>query len=95
MLKVPQIKAHWLVHSIPQQGVMLLTEDMNRALHGLLYERVLPLIDGQRSTQDIVNALSSSTEAAKVYFTLMQLEKKRIHPRSCTRCATSPCCTVG
>lgn len=76
MLKVPQIKAHWLVHSIPQQGVMLLTEDMNRALHGPLYERVLPLIDGQRSTQDIVNALSSSTEAAKVYFTLMQLEKK-------------------
>ena len=61
MLQTPQIKTHLSVHIIPGQGALVLTEGSTRALHGTLYEHVLPLVDGRRRTEDIVLALASGS----------------------------------
>ncbi len=55
---------------------MISTERTSRALHGALYEQVLPLIDGKRSANQIVAELAGKADAARVYFALMQLEKR-------------------
>lgn len=75
MLQTPQIKTHLSVHIIPGQGALVLTEGSTRALHGTLYEHVLPLVDGRRRTEDIVLALAPQVDPARVYYALLQLEK--------------------
>jgi len=46
MIRVPSFKAHLKPVIIPDEGVLLLSEDGATALYGKLYERVAPLIDG-------------------------------------------------
>jgi bacteriocin biosynthesis cyclodehydratase domain-containing protein len=75
MIKNPIFKAHYQVSPIPGEGVLLLSEDGAKALHGPIYEAVAPLLDGQHSTDAIVSALAERIDAAKVYYALMLLEK--------------------
>lgn len=75
MLHTPIFKPHLCVEIVPGEGVLLLTEDGAKALHGQLYETLVPLIDGQRSADQIVQALAGQADPAKVYYALMLLEK--------------------
>ncbi len=75
MIRVPSFKAHLKPVIIPDEGVLLLSEDGATALYGKLYERVAPLIDGMHSDDDIACALSGKMDAARVYYALLLLEK--------------------
>lgn len=75
MIKTPAFKAHLRVNIVPGEGVLVLSEDGTTALHGTLYEQLVPLLNGQRSADDIVAALAPQADAARVYYALMSLEK--------------------
>ena len=75
MIHVPCFKPHLTPTVIPGEGVLLLSEDGARALHGRLYERLAPLLDGTRHPDDLVAALAAEFDAAHVYYALMLLEK--------------------
>lgn len=74
MLKHPVFNPHYQVVTIPGEGVLLLSEQGDKALYGPIYEAVAPLLDG-RSPDAIANALAGRIDAAKVYYALMLLEK--------------------
>lgn len=68
-------KAHLRVEIIPEEGVLVLSEDGTRALHGKPYELVVPLIDGAHDADAIADALAGQVEPAKVYYALALLQK--------------------
>lgn len=72
----PRFKARYCVRSIEGAGTMLLTETVPTVLHGRLNEVVCPLVDGVRTTDEIVAALDGRVPAAEVYYTLTLLEKR-------------------
>ncbi len=76
MLKTPVFKAHLKVEIIPGEGVLILSEQSNKALHGGAYEKIVPLLDGQHSSDQIVEALAGQLDAAKVYYVLTIMEAK-------------------
>lgn len=75
MLQRPRFKPHLTPTLIPGEGVLLLSEDGARALHGRLHERLAPLLDGTRDPDALVAALADEFDAAHVYYALMLLEK--------------------
>ncbi len=75
-MKRPIFKPHLHVEPIRDEGVFLLTENSHFVLTGRIYEQVAPLINGERSPDDIVDALSDRVSPAKVYYALSMLEKK-------------------
>jgi len=76
MLNTPVFKAHLHVALISGEGVLILAEESANALHGSAYEKMIPLIDGVRSTDQIVDALAGEVDAAKVYFAMHSMEAK-------------------
>jgi ribosomal protein S12 methylthiotransferase accessory factor len=76
MIHHPQFKDHLHVEAIAGEGVFLLSERGQAVLRGRLYEQVAPLIDGRRSTDDLVEELAGRLSAAEVYHVLRQLGKK-------------------
>lgn len=76
MLNTPAFKAQLHVKIIPGEGVLILSEDAAKALHGGTYEKIVPLIDGRRSTDEIVDVLACQADAATVYYVLNILEAK-------------------
>lgn len=75
MIRYPVFKAHLRVEVLQDEGVLLLSEDTARALHGRLYERLAPLLDGSRSVQQVVNELAPQFDATHVHYALALLEK--------------------
>lgn len=76
MIEQPLFKPHFHVEVIPEEGVFLLTERGHTVLTGRLYEKVVPFIDGRRTSDDICDILADKLPAAEVYYTLNLLEKK-------------------
>jgi bacteriocin biosynthesis cyclodehydratase domain-containing protein len=75
MIKNPIFKTHYQVTLIPGEGVLLLSEDGAKALHGAVYEAIAPLLDGNHDTDAIVDALAGRIDSAKIYYALALLEK--------------------
>jgi methyltransferase (TIGR00027 family) len=75
MLTRPDFKAHLQAHVLPGEGAIILSEEGGRALRGPVYELLVPLIDGERSSDDLAAALAERIAPAKVYYALMLLEK--------------------
>jgi oxazoline/thiazoline synthase len=71
----PVFKPHLQVSVIPGEGVLLLSEERGWALHGKVYELLVPLIDGSRDADAIVDALAGKVDGANVYYALALLEK--------------------
>ena len=76
MLEKPVFKPHFHVEAIPKEGLFLLTEHGHTVLTGRLYECVVPLINGSRSSDDISDSLTDTLSPAEVYYTLNLLEAK-------------------
>ncbi|RDU95495.1 TOMM precursor leader peptide-binding protein [Trinickia dinghuensis] len=76
MIKVPTYKAHLHAASISGEGALILSEDNIWALTGTPYEKIVPLIDGHRSTDEIVDALAGAVDAARVYYAIGQLHEQ-------------------
>lgn len=71
----PVFKPHLQVSVIPGEGVLVLSEEGVRALHGQVYELLVPLIDGSRDADALVDALAGKVDGARVYYALALLEK--------------------
>src|SRR4029079_7373577 len=76
MINIPVFKSHLHVEVIPGEGALVLSEEAARALHGSAYEKIVSLIDGQRSRDEIVDALAGQVDAASVYYVLNGMEAK-------------------
>jgi oxazoline/thiazoline synthase len=76
MLSIPVFKAHLHVEVIPGEGALILSEEASNALHGGAYEKIVPFVDGQRSTDEIVDVLAGQVDAATVYYVLNSMESK-------------------
>jgi bacteriocin biosynthesis cyclodehydratase domain-containing protein len=76
MIGTPVFKAHLHVEVIPGEGVLILSEESAKALHGHAYEKIVPLIDGRHSIDEIVDALAGQVDAARVYYVLNRMESK-------------------
>ena len=66
MINTPVFKAHLHVEVIPGAWVLILSEEAAKALHGSAFEKIVPLIDGQRSMDQIVDALADQVDAVRV-----------------------------
>jgi oxazoline/thiazoline synthase len=76
MINIPVFKSQLHVEVIPGEGALVLSEEAARALHGSAYEKIVPLIDGRRSRDEIVDALAGQLDAARVYYVLNGMEAK-------------------
>jgi ribosomal protein S12 methylthiotransferase accessory factor len=76
MIRTPAFKAHLHAEVIPGEGVLVLSEDAAKALHGGAYEKIVPLIDGRRSRDELVDALAGQVDPATVYYVLNGMESK-------------------
>ena len=74
-MKRPVFKSHLHVSVIPGEGVLLLSEDSIKALHGKVYELLIPLMDGSRDEDALTDALAGKVDGARVYYALALLEK--------------------
>ena len=75
MLRHPALKAHLKVGSVPGEGAILVSEEGAWTLQGLLFEQVLPLLDGIRTPEQIAAALAPVQPTA-IYYALEFLEKR-------------------
>jgi ribosomal protein S12 methylthiotransferase accessory factor len=64
------------VEVVPGEGVLILSEEAAKTLQGCAYEKIVPLIDGRRSIDKIVDALAEQVDAARVYYVLNSMEAK-------------------
>ena len=76
VLPNPRLQPHFVPVISPGEGVLLLNENAARVLRGDLYERLIPLLDGTRSADQLVQALTPEFSAAQVYFTLISLQSR-------------------
>ena len=76
MINIPAFRTHMRVDVFPGEGVLLLSEEGSTALYGGAYEKIVPLIDGQRTADEIVDALDNQVDVARVYYVLNGLEAR-------------------
>lgn len=76
MIEKPAFKSNIQISVIENEGVLLWTGQENRVLKGLLYERLVPLIDGHNSSDDLVEALSKEFSYSEVYYLLELMESR-------------------
>jgi oxazoline/thiazoline synthase len=76
MIQRPQFKAHFHVEIVKDEGVFLVSEIGHSVLSGRLFETLASLINGRRSSDEIVEALQAHASPAEVYYALMLLEQK-------------------
>lgn len=74
-LAKPIIQAHLIPVLVPGDGVILVSPDNVFGLQGRDFESIIPLLDGSRSQDDIVDALADSVDPARVYYALAIMEK--------------------
>jgi ribosomal protein S12 methylthiotransferase accessory factor len=61
---------------MPGEGVLLLSDAGHAVLNGRLFERVASMIDGRKTTDEIVEALHGDVSAAEVYYAIAVLAQK-------------------
>ena len=75
MLNQPKLKHcfHW--ESIDSETVFLLSERDSVVLSSPIYQLLIPLVNGQHTTDEIVDLLQGKVAASEVFYRLMLLEK--------------------
>ena len=76
MLKVPKFKSCFHIEVVPSAGVFLLSESDYYILTGEVYEKLVPVINGDRSVDEIVATLSDKVSVAEIYYALLLMEQK-------------------
>ena len=72
----PVLRAHLRIEDAGATGLFLCGEGTMVRLEGTLFARLLPLLDGQRTTQEIVGLLRGDFDRASAYYALHQLEER-------------------
>lgn len=75
MLIYPKLKDCYRLEILDEETCFLLWEKGNRLLKGRLFGLVLPLADGSRTTEEIVDLLEDQAPLAQIYYTLMLLQQ--------------------
>ncbi len=75
-IRKPRFRPDQHVSTLEGSGTFLLSETTPTVLNGTLYDAVCPLIDGERTVEDITEALRGSVSVAEIYFALGTLEKQ-------------------
>src|SRR5258705_7859420 len=75
MLK-PKVKDHFHVEIVEPDTVFLLSESDPIVLSGPLYTQLIPLLDGQRSVETILDALKGQSPFMAIQYALSSLEQK-------------------
>src|SRR4051812_46535817 len=76
MIHSPQFKPHLRVDVIKGEGVFVSSDLGHSVLTGRVFESVASLIDGVRSTEDVVAALQPEISAAEAYYAVAMLEQQ-------------------
>lgn len=75
MIKQPKLKNHLHVEIVGNDKVLLIAEGRYFALSGRVYARIMPLIDGERHTEQIVDKLQDEFSQTEIYHALLILER--------------------
>jgi len=76
MLDQPNLKPGVRVEIVESEGVFLISERNSLLISDRLSQLIIPLINGQRTTDEIVDLIEEKASATEVYYTLMQMEQK-------------------
>jgi bacteriocin biosynthesis cyclodehydratase domain-containing protein len=76
MLKRPRLKAQFRVETLEGEGTFLLSENGSIFLSDRIYQAICPLLDGNRTVDEIVDRLQEELPAAYIYYALMELERQ-------------------
>jgi ribosomal protein S12 methylthiotransferase accessory factor len=76
VIATPRFTPQFRVEMMPGEGVLLLSDAGHAVLNGRLFERVASMIDGRRTTDEIVDALHGDVSAAEVYYAIGVLAQK-------------------
>lgn len=76
MLKQPTFKSHFRVETVEAEGAFLLSERGAIVLSDRLYQLLVPLLDGNRTADEIVEQLQDKLPASYIYYALMELEQR-------------------
>ncbi len=69
----PTLRAHFRAEVMDERHVLLLAETGDHVLTGEVYARLVPLLDGTRSLDDLVRETRGGTPAAEVYYAVDRL----------------------
>jgi ribosomal protein S12 methylthiotransferase accessory factor len=75
MIQRPRFRTCFRIEQIANEGVLVLTETDYRLLKGHV-ERLAPLMNGVRTTDEIVHILEGEAPARDLYITLQELERR-------------------
>ena len=76
MLNQPKFKRHFHIEPVDPEGIFLLAENQYFRLSGQLYQQLVPLINGQHTSDDLVDLMQEHASAAEVYYALMLMEQQ-------------------
>ena len=76
MLKKPKFKKHFRVETVEEEGAFLVSERGAMLLSDRLYQSLFPLLDGNRTADEIVEQLQDKLPAPYIYYALMELEQR-------------------
>ena len=71
-----RLKPNIRVQLLPGQGVLLQQEGLANALYGRLHERLIPLLNGDHSVEDVIRSLEAEFTADQVYLAMISLQAK-------------------
>lgn len=89
MLHTPVLRSHLHLTIVQPDKVFLLSESTQHVVRGRSSLRVIELIDGARSTDEIVTALNPDISMLQVYYVLTLLEKHGYIQEACPEVPTS------
>lgn len=76
MLEKPKLKNCFQVEKVEGESIFLLSERGSIVLSDALYQKLIPLIDGTRSQEEIAAQLRDEIPDTYIYFALMELQQK-------------------
>ena len=72
----PRLKFCFHHQVVPLTGVFLVSEQRHFLLRGKAYGEIVPLLDGQRTPEELIDLLEGRVSAPEVYYTLELLAQK-------------------
>ncbi|MEA5472129.1 TOMM precursor leader peptide-binding protein [Spirulina sp. 06S082] len=76
MIEKPKFKNSFRVETVEGESAFLLSERGTILLSDVIYQKLIPLIDGTRSQEEIVAQLRNEIPETYIYFALMELQQK-------------------
>ncbi|MBP0016342.1 MAG: TOMM precursor leader peptide-binding protein [Cyanobacteria bacterium SBLK] len=78
MIKKPRLKYGFRFERVNSEGIFLLSERGSVFLRDSFYQELIPLLDGERTQDEIVAQLRNKLPEAYIFYALMELEQKNL-----------------